>query len=180
MGRIGAKNLLGLATLGVAFLGLSISYNQYETQKVFREIQHRIYLYEVTIGEGQLAASLLTSLIRGDEAERRMAVLILKLKAPKLFEELMPIISEKDPSPEVRELAKREYSNLQISNLLDDARIFMELKRYGPAAQYFYQAASYADTARLDKSLLGVAISRYHAHSDSLAAELFQQLFSDY
>ena len=172
--------LIALASFLVAFLGLCIAYNQYEMQKAITETQARMHRYEVDIVEGQLAASLLTSLIRGDENERQLAILILKSKAPKLFDELAPVIIAKDPSLAIRETTQKEYTDFKFTNLLKDARIYMELKRYGSAAQYFYQASTYADTSEINTALLETAISRYHAHSDSLAAALFQEVFLNY
>lgn len=180
LGKIMRGSLLGLATLLVAFLGLRVSYVQYETQKQRQDTQEKMYQYEVAVVEGQLAASLLSSLIRGDVAERKLALLVLKLKAPKLFEELMPVISVMDPSSEVREVARREYNDLLLSNRLANARLCMELKRYKSAAEFFYDAAAYVDTSKLDQSLLELATSRYRAHSDSLAAEVYRRVFKDY
>lgn len=174
------QSVTSIATLLIGISSLFVAYNQYESSIQMQELQNKLYQTEINMVEGQLVASLLTSLIQGSEAEREMALLILTSKAPNMATLVLPIISERDPSPQVRRLATQEFKNLKFSNLLKDARIFLELKRYKTAAQYFKDAVEFVDTSNLNKSLLEVAISRYNANSDSLAATLFQEVFKDY
>jgi hypothetical protein len=178
--RIRLQAITSIAALLIAITSLLVAYNQYKSSIQLQELQNKLYQTELNIVEGQLVASLLTNLIRGNEAERTMALLILKLKAPNMAEIVLPVISEKDPDRQVRQFAKQEYKNLKLTNSLKDARILLELKRYHTSAKYFYDAIQFIDKSKLNKLLLDVAISRYHANSDSLAAALFQEVFKDY
>jgi len=173
-------NLDALATFLVGLASLLIAFNQYRAGTELQRVQNELSRTEVSFVEGQLVASLMTSLIQGSESEREMARLILVLKAPEMAERILPIISQNDPSPRIRKNAEEQLRNVQFTKLLRNANIFLQIGRYRSAAEYFYQAAALVDSSKVNLQLLEVATSRYNAHSDSLAAKLFQQALSNF
>ena len=147
---------------------------------LMHQIQNKLQRTQVEIVEGQLVANLLTNLIKGNEPERKLAILLLKSKAPSTAEIILPLLSKKDRSEDVRQLADREFKDLRFSTLLKDAEIFLELKRYQLAAEFFHKAVKFAERSKLNLPLLEAAESRYQAKAYQNASEIFSRVFDDY
>jgi tetratricopeptide (TPR) repeat protein len=175
--KIKTIGVVPLATLIISLSGLFLAYNQHNTSIMMNELQNKLHRTEIEIVEGQFVASIIPCLIKGGKEERELAILLLKKKAPTLADEILKFLSINDPNEEVRQFANREFNSLRFSNLLKDAEIMFGLRRYKESAEYFYQAAKYADKSKLNLSLLESAESRYKVNDYKNASDLFIELF---
>ena len=174
------KRIDSIATLFIGLATLYVVINQFKVSTQLQRVQNQMYETEISIVEGELVSNLLSSLIQGSESEREMALWILQSKAPNIAKQILPIISQKDPSPKIRKNAERQLGYIKFTNHLKNANIYLELGRYSSAAEYFYKATAFVDSSMVDIKLLNVAISRYKAGSDSLAVTLFEKAFLNY
>ena len=178
---------LNLPTLILGVLGLLVAFNQFRLaeevqhfQERDREIERQMKDVEIRLVEGQLAAGLMSSVVAGDENERKLAWFILNRCAPSVADSIVSLVLVQDPSEEVRQAVRKDYNEVRFTAHVSRARELMNLRRYESAATHFVDALQYVDTGLIDSQVSQAAMRRYEAGAFEPAAELFDGIIMKY
>lgn len=132
----------------------------------------------------QIESEILKILISGNENERKLAVEFALVTARKFgdkdFERIVLQVSgTKDPSPEVRKVAEKEFLPT-IKEIVKSAKISFNAGHFYDAAQEYESATRFIPPdAKVDKSLLEKARSEIESYPQQACID-YQKFFSKF
>jgi len=134
------------------------------------------------LAKTQIELGIITSLINGNEDERKLALDFAVAIARRFNDEdfkriVLEVSGVKDPSPEVRKVAKRPLLQL-LREILNSARINYDAGHFYDAAQEYESATRFIPPdSKVDRSLLEKARNEVYLEPKK-ACIFYQQFFA--
>jgi hypothetical protein len=188
--KITAEIIFAVAGLGGAGLGWWwVHYHERRASE--RQAQAAIETVEsqLRVSRGQLAASLIPDLVRGNEAERQTALLVLACVDPdtarkisQVLESTARTVTERDAAQnvvqQVGQLGAQTKADQDLLQHLERARVLQRFQLYGEADREYISASAFLSPRdKVDSAMIARAKSLYADSSFEEAARTFEDGF---
>ncbi|HEY6764295.1 MAG TPA: hypothetical protein VI386_05945 [Candidatus Sulfotelmatobacter sp.] len=137
------------------------------------------------ISGAQLATSLIPSLTKGTEPDRRIALLVLASVAPDIAENISTTLAQNAKTPgekqlvqEATDISKQSKEGRDFLQHLENARIYQRFQLYGQADHEYISASGRIPSRfSVDRKKIDDAKSAYSSDRFFEAARIFEEAF---